>query len=102
MSVGELRVFDADSHFMEPPDLWAEHIEPAFAGREPVGSADRGATVVDRDRRVPTVRWRSRAGGLATLNEEWATTYRRYDERGWDPEAYVLAMDNQGIDRMAL
>ncbi len=102
MSVGELRVFDADSHFMEPPDLWADHIDPVFAGREPVGSADRGATVVDGDRRVPTVRWRSRAGGLASLNKEWATTYRRYDERGWDPEAYVLAMDDQGIDRMAL
>ncbi|HEU5301664.1 MAG TPA: amidohydrolase family protein [Acidimicrobiia bacterium] len=102
MSVGDQRVFDADSHFMEPPDLWAEHIDPLFAGREPVGSTDRGATVVDGDRRVPTVRWRSRAGGLATLNEEWATTYRRYDERHWDPDAYVLAMDDQGIDRMAL
>jgi predicted TIM-barrel fold metal-dependent hydrolase len=39
---------------------------------------------------------------LASLNEEWATTYSRYSERGWDPEAYVLAMDDQGIDRMAL
>jgi predicted TIM-barrel fold metal-dependent hydrolase len=100
--VKDFPVFDVDSHFMEPPDLWAEHIEPAFAGREPVGSTDRGATVVDGDRRAPTVRWRSRAGGLTTLNETWATDYKRYDERGWDPEAYILAMDDQGIDRMAL
>jgi predicted TIM-barrel fold metal-dependent hydrolase len=67
-----------------------------------VFDADRGGTTIDRDRRFPTVRWRSRAGGLATLNDEWATTYARYSERGWDPDAYVLAMDDQGIDRMTL
>jgi predicted TIM-barrel fold metal-dependent hydrolase len=94
--------FDVDSHFMEPPDLWAEHIDPAFVDRAPMGSSDRGALIVDGDRRLPTVRWRRLAGGLATLHQEWATTYRRYDERGWDPEAYVMAMDDQGIDRMAL
>ncbi len=97
-----LPVFDADSHFMEPAELWREHIEPAFRERAPVFDPDRGGTTIDRDRRFPTVRWRSRAGGLASLNEEWATTYSRYSSRGWDPEAYVLAMDDQGIDRMAL
>jgi len=100
--IGEQRVFDADAHFMEPPAFWAEHLEPQLRDRGPVGSGDRGALVVDRDRRLPTVRWRRLAGGLATLNEEWATKYARYESRGWDPEAYVLAMDDQGIDRMAL
>ena len=95
-------IWDADSHFMEPPDFWAEYIEPAFHDRAPAGSGDRGAITVDRDRRVPTVRWRRLAGGLTTLNDEWATTYGKYDERGWDPESYVMAMDDQGIDRMTL
>lgn len=95
-------VFDADSHFMEPVDLWRRGLPEALRERAPFGSEDHGALVVDRDRRFPTVRWRSRAGGLATLNREWATTYERYASRGWDPEAYVLAMDDQGIDRMAL
>jgi predicted TIM-barrel fold metal-dependent hydrolase len=94
--------FDVDSHFMEPPDLWAEHVDAEFRDRAPEGSSDRGALVVDGDRRLPTVRWRRLAGGLTTLQEEWRTTYGRYDERGWDPEAYVMAMDDQGIDRMAL
>jgi predicted TIM-barrel fold metal-dependent hydrolase len=98
----DLPVFDADSHFMEPPDFWAEHIDPALRDRAPVGAPDRGAMTVDGDRRVPTVRWRRLAGGLASLNDEWATTYRKYDERGWDPDAYVMAMDDQSIDRMAL
>ena len=96
----EIKFFDVDSHFMEPPDLWAEHIEPVFRDRAPTTS-DRGAMSVDGIS-LPTVRWRRLAGGMTTLNEEWATTYKRYDERGWDPEAYVLAMDDQGIDRMAL
>jgi uncharacterized protein len=95
-------VFDADSHFMEPADLWRERLDPELRDRGPFGSDDRGALFVDRDRRFPTVRWRSRAGGLATLNQEWTETYARYSSRGWDPEAYVLAMDDQGIDRMAL
>jgi predicted TIM-barrel fold metal-dependent hydrolase len=95
-------VFDADSHLMEPEDLWRHHLPPELRERAPFGSADRGALVVDRDRRFPTVRWRSRAGGLASLEREWADTYARYSSRGWDPEAYVLAMDDQGIDRMAL
>jgi predicted TIM-barrel fold metal-dependent hydrolase len=94
--------FDADSHFMEPAGLWQERLGPPWTDRGPAPTEDRGGVVVDRDRRFPTVRWRSRAGGLATLNEEWATTYERYSSRGWDPESYVLAMDDQGIDRMAL
>jgi predicted TIM-barrel fold metal-dependent hydrolase len=94
--------FDADSHFMEPPDLWRDRLPEAFRGRGPFATDGRGGLVVDRDRHFPTVRWRSRAGGLATLDEVWATTYGRYSSRGWDPEAYILAMDDQGIDRMAL
>jgi predicted TIM-barrel fold metal-dependent hydrolase len=95
-------VFDVDSHFMEPLDVWRERLPAALRDRGPFGSEDRGAVVVDRDRRFPTVRWRSRAGGLATLNQTWEQTYHRYSSRGWDPEAYVLAMDDQGIDCMAL
>ena len=95
-------VFDADSHFMEPIDVWRDRLPPDLVDRGPFGSDDRGALVVDRDRRFPTVRWRSRAGGMASLNQAWAETYGRYSSRGWDPEAYVLAMDDQGIDRMAL
>ena len=100
---GDYPVVDVDSHFMEPPDFWAEHLEPAFAGRGPVGDADRGGATIDGDRRFPTLTWRSRAGGtLSTLNDMWAGDYARYDERGWDPEAYVMAADDQGIDQMVL
>jgi predicted TIM-barrel fold metal-dependent hydrolase len=99
---GDWPVFDVDSHFMEPADLWQDHIDPAFRDRAPVGSEDRGRVVVDGDRHFPTVRWRRLGGGLSSLNEMWETKYARYSSRGWDPESYSYAMDDQGIDRMAL
>jgi len=55
---GDWPVFDVDSHFMEPADLWHDHIDPAFRDRAPVGSDDRSSVVVDGDRHFPTVRWR--------------------------------------------
>ena len=91
-------MFDVDSHFMEPPDLWRDLMEPEYRDRAPVGDADRGGLTVDGDRRFPTLRWKR----MASLNADWAGAYGRYDERGWDPEAYIMAMDDQGIDRMAL
>jgi predicted TIM-barrel fold metal-dependent hydrolase len=101
--VPDYPVVDVDSHFMEPPDFWSEHLEAEFAGRGPVGDADRGGATIDGDRRFPTVTWRSRRGGtLETLNAMWAGEYARYDARGWDPEAYVMAADDQGIDQMLL
>ena len=100
--MADFPIVDVDSHFMEPPDFWAEHLEPAFRGRGPVGDPDRGGATIDGDRRFPTLTWRSRSGGLSTLNDMWAKEYARYDERGWDPEAYVIAADDQGIDQMVL
>ena len=67
---GDWPVFDVDSHFMEPPDLWRDHIDAAFADRSPVGSDDRGRVVIDRDRHFPTVRWRRLAGGLSVAQRD--------------------------------
>ena len=74
---GDWPVFDVDSHFMEPADLWQDHIDPAFRDRAPVGSDDRGRVVIDGDRHFPTVRWRRLGGGLSSLNEMWDDEVRR-------------------------
>ena len=92
----DYRIFDSDSHFVEPVDLW-RHIDPAFRGREPVSDPDHGGLVVD-GRRLPTVRFK----GVKRWNESLRTVYRPYQERGWDPTAYLAAMSDQGIERMAL
>jgi len=93
---GGFRIFDSDSHFVEPTDLW-RHIDPAYRGREPIAAADHGGLVVD-GRTLPTVRFK----GVKRWNESLQTDYRLYHERGWDPAAYLEAMSHQGIERMAL
>ena len=95
MSV-EFRVFDSDSHFIEPVDLW-RHIDPAYRGRGPVAVADHGGLVVD-GHSLPTVRFK----GVKRWNESLRTDYRAYQARGWDPGAYLEAMAKLGVERMAL
>ena len=95
MSV-EFRVFDSDSHFIEPVDLW-RHIDPAYRGRGPVADADHGGLVVD-GHSLPTVRFK----GVKRWNESLRTDYRAYQARGWDPGAYLEAMAKLGVERMAL
>ena len=65
------------------------------AGRSATPTA--AAPTIDGDRRFPTVQLaQPRAVGLSTLNDMWAREYGRYDERGWDPEAYVMACRRPG------
>jgi len=92
------RAFDADAHFMEPPDLWASYIDPRFRARAPVGDPDRGGLTVDGRLRFPTLRW----ARMGALNERWARAYGEYERRGWDPGAYALALERQQVDHMAL
>jgi predicted TIM-barrel fold metal-dependent hydrolase len=90
--------FDADAHFMEPGDFWAEFIDPEFAARAPVGDEDRHGLTVDGRLRFPTIRW-ARVGAL---NERWSEVYGEFDRRGWDPDSYLQGMERHGVDHMAL
>ena len=90
--------FDADAHFMEPGDFWADFIDPAFADRAPVGDEDRHGLTVDGRLRFPTIRW----ARIGTLNERWSEVYGEFDRRGWDPESYLLGMERHDVDHMAL
>ena len=47
MGVNGWRVADSDMHLMEPPDLWARYIDPAWRHAAPVGLAE-----LHRDMRV--------------------------------------------------
>jgi predicted TIM-barrel fold metal-dependent hydrolase len=93
-----LQVFDADSHVMEPHDFWSRYIAPEFKDRAPVANEGGMSGLSVEGRRVPTVQFKR----MAALNEMWRTKYGEYAERGWDPTAFIMAMDRQGIDRMAL
>src|SRR5947208_836157 len=81
------------------PSAWGSSpaATAARSWRAPVGDTARGGLVVD-GRRLPTVVWKR----MAALNADWNTRYGKYSSLDWDPTAFLMAMDDQGIDRMAL
>ena len=90
------RVIDADSHYHRVPDLRDDYIDPEFRDRLPETRPD-GVTMVD-NRGMSTVQWKR----MDYLNEMWDTEYGAYAERGFDPKSYLMAMEDQGVDKMAL
>jgi predicted TIM-barrel fold metal-dependent hydrolase len=42
------RILDADGHVVEPVDMWAEYLEPAFKSRAPIRDGDAGGGLVER------------------------------------------------------
>ena len=99
-----LPVIDADGHVIEPDGMWAEYIEPAFRGREPVVENPAFGLIVDG---IPINTWTDQeyeadAAGRARRKERLLATfqenYPRAYERGFDAEAQLADMDVEGID----
>lgn len=101
------RVFDADAHVIEPPELYFDGLDPAFRDR----------VTVDRDigehhgRLMPLLDGKPSYGG-----SPWMREVLRSDEgrqvlvdrfgdlatRGFSPDAMLDAFDRQGVERAAL
>lgn len=90
------RIIDADSHYHRIPDLKDTYIDPEFRDRLPTVRPD-GVTMVD-GRGMSTVQFKR----SDYLNDMWDTEYGKYASRGFDPKAYLMAMDDQAVDKMAL
>lgn len=104
------KVVDADSHVMEPDDLWDRYLDRSYQACAPrtrrvspanpnwmstqVGEHWWGST--ERITRVPYVS--DGRGGRLTYLE----AYRDYIEMGFSAEAYLLYMDRVGIDYAVL
>lgn len=105
---GELRVFDADGHVIEPPGVWTEYLDPSLRGQvEP--DADRLGEV--NGALMPV------AGGHQTFSGSvMMTEYLRSGEsmkmqaerfgidaqRGLTPATLLAAMDTEGVDLSAV
>ncbi len=91
-------VIDADAHVMEPGDLWDRYIDKEFYGVRPVIHSEyHGALEVigkAMPRSYEDTDYRDRTSLI------WAE--QRVIRRGFDPESYVEAMDQMGIDQMVL
>jgi len=101
------RVIDADGHVLEPPDVWARYIEPAWrerairVARQPDG---RDALVVDgRPARLTTPEMLGGFGGMGKRFDELAAACLsgRYAENAprpaVDPAARIALLDRDGI-----
>jgi predicted TIM-barrel fold metal-dependent hydrolase len=114
------RVFDADSHYYEPPELFEQYIDPAFRDRtyRLVKNADGSETVYFNGQPYGHVQGlglkrRVRPGGLREALRRAPDSYDSADEPerpfGWgntegeelyaaDPDARLALMDHQGIE----
>jgi uncharacterized protein len=85
-------VIDADGHVAEPPEIWEKYLPPEFMIYAPRRVRDEG----DRQRNVV-------AGQLLPLiptAPEWSSPDR--PTGGVDPEARLVDMDSEGIERSIL
>jgi uncharacterized protein len=92
-------IYSADSHVIEPSDLWLERIEPKFRDRAPrvIHLDDTDLWVVDNNIRMAVVGIQNQAG-LRFDNPKAITKKGRYDEIPiFTPEHYIQDLDRDGV-----
>jgi len=96
---GRQIVISADSHIVEPPDLFTEYIDPAFRDRAPkvIEDPDFGSIWDVEGLGYPSVELMAGAGRSI---EEMGTRARfdRARQGGWDPDERLRDMDTTGVD----
>ena len=94
-----LRVISADSHVVEPPDLWLERIDQAFRDRAPrlVHGPETDAIVCDGASMLPIgiLAGAGRADDEVDLNGRWEQDVRR---GSYDVDARRKDMELDGLD----
>ena len=100
------RVIDTDSHQMEPPRIWADYIDPAFADRAPrigdIGGGRPGMTVegepiTKQDGSYPMHSEEFHEAAARGMGEA-----RAGGAEGFSPQARLRDMDQHGIDAQVL
>ena len=102
--MGEYRVISADTHIIEPPDLWTSRVEPKYRDQCP-----RVVTIDDREVWIVenlivgqgTIRQGSRTGFRFDQREKMLNTVNTFEEvrpGGYDPDEAVKDMDIDGVD----
>lgn len=98
---------DADSHVLEPPDLWARYVEPRFRERAVrVARTDAGNDVLlvdGRPAKLTTPEMLGDFGGMGRTLEEQANAALsgRYADNAptaaTDPQARIAQLDREGV-----
>ncbi|MBI3742979.1 MAG: amidohydrolase [Chloroflexi bacterium] len=92
---------DSDMHIIEPVDLWQRYIDPKFKHVAPVGMTQwrRDMRVMVKARVISRTWPRKGAQGTNLgWKKEQDELYALGEQRGWDPESQLAAMDREGLD----
>ena len=99
-------IIDTDSHQMEPPGIWADYIDPAFADRAPrIGDMGNGRTGMCAEGEPIT----KQDGNYPMHAKEFLEAAARGMEKheksraaGFRPAARIADMDEHGVDAQVL
>ena len=100
------RVIDTDSHQMEPPRIWADYIDPAFADRAPrIGDMGNGRPGMMAEGEPITKQDGSYPMHSEEFHEAAARGMEKHEQsraEGFSAEARLRDMDAHGIDAQVL
>ena len=100
------RILDTDSHQMEPPNIWADHIDPAFADRAPrIGDMGNGRAGMCVEGEPITKQDGSYPMHSKEFHEAAARGMEKHEKaraKGFRPEARLADMDAHGVDAQVL
>lgn len=97
------KVIDADSHMMEPDEIWDKYVDPEFRPWGPSGPYGKPSHPD-----LATKGFSMTNGGLAYIHDgdgkliTYAEKYKPYIERKFDAKAFLMYMDVASIDYMVL
>ena len=101
------RIIDSDIHLLEPVELWAEYLDPAFRDRAPHRPEGTMAALEMEGRTIPAhmdhpgrrSAWRRRMLRAARRGESGdGPSMARQAATGTRPEEMLAAMDVEGVD----
>jgi predicted TIM-barrel fold metal-dependent hydrolase len=99
--MAQLELISADSHFVEPPEMWAERIDPAFRSRAPylVPTEDQRGAVLVCEGLVPNGGGTFFGAGTdpEQVAELMARGWEAVPDHSHDPAARIKAQDVDGI-----
>ena len=103
------KLVSADSHIVEPPDLWTRHIDRRFLDRAPRfirGGADGGDGFVCEG----LLRGQTAGVGLVATKRKYANPevydfggpgrWEEVPEASWDPDERIRELDREGIEEV--
>ncbi len=96
-------VISADSHVIEPPNLWVDYIEPEFKDRAPHCVQENGYDVFKCDGGVELIQ----VGGLSAAGKpsdqlQGPGTYAKVNPGAWDPNPRLDEMTTDGVQAEVL